>query len=123
MSGGVVRSGEALLQLRGEPADVPLPLQAAALAAAVEGEIAGDAGEKGVEIVRRLVGRDAVPRLQIGVVFALLGGLCILHDAKGQALQAGAVLFCGAFDGVLAAGKIQRYDLGILQADHLPFTG
>ena len=111
-----------MLQRGGRLTDVGLPLQAVAVTAAVERNMSGDACQKSIEIVGRLMGRDAVPCLQIGVVFAFLSGLSILHDAEGQSLQAGTVLVGCVADSGFAAGKIQSYDLRILQNNRLLST-
>ena len=103
---GVVRGGEALLQLPCELEQRGAALLAAPLPAAVQGGMAGNPGQKRVQVLPGLMGRDGVPGGQIHVVFALLGGLGVLQQVFRQGPQGGTVLFGGAGQGGLVPGQV-----------------
>ena len=90
---GVVRRRDALLHFRTELTDKSIALQAAAVTAAVQGNVPGDPGEECVEVIAWLMGWDCVPRLHVGVVFTFLGGLRVLYNAERQSAQPSAIFF------------------------------
>lgn len=112
----IVRRGDALLQLRAQLADVRAALQAPAVAAAVERDVAGDARQKRIQVFFWIVRGDGVPRLQVRVVFALLGGLHVLHDPVRQRAQAAAVFLGRVADRRFVARKIQVDNGGVVQS-------
>ena len=116
---GVVRRRDALLHFRTELTDKSIALQAAAVTAAVQGNVPGDSGEEGVEVVAWLVGRDRVPCLHVGVIFTFLGRLQIIDDPVGQRAQAAAVFLGGLPDGCLVTPQVQRNDAAVIHGVHL----
>ena len=59
----------------------------------------------------RILGRDAVPGLEPGVVDTLLRVEGVLQDAHGNTRHVCAVLDRGLLDGILVAGEIQGDDV------------
>ena len=78
-----------------------------------------DAGQNREQGPARLMRGDGGPRLQIGVIFTLLGGLPVADDAVGQGAQTWTVFFRRLLDRRLAAEQVQRNDLVVVQGGFL----
>ena len=115
----VIRRRDALLHFRTELTDKSAALQTAAVTAAVQGNVAGDPGEEGVEVIAWLMGRDRAPCLHVGVIFTLLGRLQIIDDPVGQRAQTAAVFLGGLPDGCLVTPQVQRDDAAVIHGVHL----
>ena len=80
----------------------------------VQGLGPDDLCQKGEEIVPGLVGRDAVPGLQPGVVDAFLGVGVAAQKIPGKGVEPGPVSFRGGGDGRLVPAEKKLHDPGVV---------
>ena len=108
-----------MLQFKRKLLDGRFSLAALLVAAAIKCLVPCDPRKKRIEIVPRLMGRNAVPRLQIHIVFALLRRARIARDRKCKVLQTHSVAFPRLRDSALLSRQIQRHNGFIVQVFHL----
>ena len=96
----IIRGRDTLLHLSAQFDYIGAPLQAAAVSAAIQGNVPGDPGKKSVQIAPRFMGWDAVPRFQISIIFAFFRCFPIQNDPLRQCAQMAAV-FCGRLSDCL----------------------
>ena len=100
-------SAQGLRQLgQGQGALGGNPLLPTVAAVAVDGDAAGDLGEKRLETARAL-GRDGVPGLEVSVVETFLAVLLVLQNVVGHGVEIPAVLAVGLADGGLVPIPVQ----------------
>ena len=101
--------GDAVPQLGEHDRKALVPLLPPLGAEAIQRQVAGDADQEGPQR-GRMLGRDGLPDLEVGIVDALLGVGGVAEDVPGDPCAEAAVVLMGQVDGLLTSFLVQVND-------------